>query len=186
MREAFGSSVAAVMVDALKRARDEGTNQIREEHLFAALLSNPDSRVLFGQLDEADGAQSVLAEVRQARRRASIGAGEREALAELGIDVDAVVESVEAQLGEGALDDRRLSTRRRRRVSMSPEAIAVLAAAQRQKAARGDQDLTAEHLVLGLLFGPAVFAEVLRARGITVAGVLEAMGSERHNPASSP
>jgi hypothetical protein len=31
-----------------------------------------------------------------------------------------------------------------------------------------------------------VFAEALRARGITVAGVLEAMDGERYNPASSP
>ncbi len=178
MRESFASSVAAVIVDALTRARAEGTNQIREEHLFAALSSNPDSRVLLGRLDGAGGAQAVLDVVREARRRAGIGASEQEALAEVGIDLDAVVARVEAQLGEGALDDTRISARRRRRVSMSPEAIAVLTAAQREKAAHGDRHLAAEHLVLGLLSGEDVLPEALRARGITVAGVLEAMDED--------
>ncbi len=39
----FGSSAGAVIADALVRARAEGTSRIGEEHLFAALLANPDS-----------------------------------------------------------------------------------------------------------------------------------------------
>jgi ATP-dependent Clp protease ATP-binding subunit ClpA len=187
MPETFASSAAAVIVNALKRARAEGTNQIREEHLFASLLSIPDSRALLGQLDGPDGAQAVLADVREARRRARIGVSEQEALAEIGIDLDAVVARVEAQLGEGALDDTQISARRRRRrVSMSPDARTVLAAAQRQKAARGERDLAAEHLVLGLLSGPGLFADALRARGFTVAGVLQAMDGDGPHAAPGP
>jgi Clp amino terminal domain, pathogenicity island component len=55
------SSAALVFVDAPQRARAEGTNQIREEHLFAALLSNPDSRPLLGQLGGPDEAEAVWA-----------------------------------------------------------------------------------------------------------------------------
>lgn len=172
----FASSAVAVIVDALERARAEGTNQIGEEHLFAALLSNPESRRLLGTL--GGSGEAVSAEVREARRRGGISASERGALADLGIDLDEVVDRVEAQLGEGALDGTRTSARRSRRVSMSPETRAVLNAAQRQKAARGDRDLTAQHLVLGLLAWPGLFADALRARAVTVASALEAFDGD--------
>jgi ATP-dependent Clp protease ATP-binding subunit ClpA len=170
-----GSSAGAVIADALMRARSDGTSQIGEEHLFAALLVNPDSRPLVGRLGGPEHAEAVRAEVRQARRRGGLTAGERQALAGLGIDLAEVVARVEARLGEGALDDTRAPARRGWRVSMSPGAIAVLNAAQRQKAARGDRNTTARHLVLGLLAQPGLFADALAARGITLASALEAM-----------
>ena len=102
----FASSAGAVIVDALERARAEGTRLIREEHLFAALLGNPDSRPLLGQLGAPDEAEAIWAEVREGRRHGGISASERAALAEFGIDLDEVVARVEAQLGAGALDDR--------------------------------------------------------------------------------
>jgi ATP-dependent Clp protease ATP-binding subunit ClpA len=177
------SSAAAVIADALERARAEGTSQIREEHLFAALLGNPESRPLLGRLGGPHEAEAVWAEVREARRRGGLTASEQEALAGLGIDLDEVVAHVEAQLGEGALDGTRTSALRDWRVSMSPEARAALNAAQRHKAARGDRHLTARHLVLGLLTAPGPFADALRARGITVVGALEAMAGD--DPASA-
>jgi ATP-dependent Clp protease ATP-binding subunit ClpA len=179
----FTSSAAAVIVDALERARAEGTSQIREEHLFAALLGNPDSRLLLGGPDEA---ATVWAEVREARRRGGISASEKEALADLGIDMDDVVARVEAQLGEGALDSTGAPARRGWRASMSPETAAMLNAAQRQKAARGDRDFTARHLVLGMLAQPGPFADALRARGITVATALKAMSGDGSRGAGKP
>lgn len=174
----FGSSAGAVIADALVRARAEGTGQIGEDHLFAALLADPDSRPLFGGLGSPAEAEAVCAEVRQARRRGGLTASEQEALAGLGIDLDDVVARVEAQLGEGALDDTRTSGRRGWRVSMSPEAVAVLNAAQRQKAARGDRRTTARHLALGLLSQPGLFADALAPRGVTLAAALEAMDGD--------
>jgi ATP-dependent Clp protease ATP-binding subunit ClpA len=182
----FTSSAAAVIVDALERARAEGTSQIREEHLFAALLGNPDSRPLLGRLGGPDEAATVWAEVREARRRGGISASEKEALADLGIDMDDVVARVEAQLGEGALDSTGAPARRGWRASMSPETAAMLNAAQRQKAARGDRDFTARHLVLGMLAQPGPFADALRARGITVATALEAMSGDGSRGAGKP
>lgn len=172
------SSAGAVIADALERARAEGTSRIAEEHLFAALLANPDSRPLFGRLGGPDEAEAVWAEVRGARRKGGLTASEQEALADLGIDLDEVVARVEAQLGEGALDGTRTSARRGRRASLSPEAVAALNAAQRQKAGRGDRGLTAQHLVLGMLAQPGPFADALRARGVTVASALEAMDGD--------
>ena len=174
----FGSSAGPVIADALVRARADGTSRIGEEHLFAALLASPDSRLLLGRLGGPGQAEAVWTEVGQARRRGGLTVGERQALAGLGIDLDEVVARVEARLGEGALDGNRASARHGWRMSMSPGVVAVLNAAQRQKAARGDRHTTARHLVLGLLAQPGLFADALAARGITLASALEAMDSD--------
>jgi ATP-dependent Clp protease ATP-binding subunit ClpA len=170
-------SAAAVITDALARARAEQASQIREEHLLAALLGNPDSRPLLG-LGEPGQAEAVWAEIRTARRRAGITASERDALAGLGIDLDEVVARVEAHLGEGALDSTRARGRRGWRVSLSPGAAAVLNAAQRQRGARGDRATTARHLVLGLLAQPGPVADALGHLGVTVASALAAMDGD--------
>jgi ATP-dependent Clp protease ATP-binding subunit ClpA len=149
--------------------------EIRAEHLFAALLARPDSRPLFSRLAGQAGAEAVWNEVLEARRRGGMSASEREALADLGIDLDEVVARVEAQHGEGALDRSRAAGPPARTLSMSPEATGMLNAAQRHKTAHGDRDLTAQHLVLGLLAQPGPFADALKARGITVASTLAAM-----------
>jgi ATP-dependent Clp protease ATP-binding subunit ClpA len=172
----FSSSARAVIADALVRARAEGTSRIGDEHLFAALLAHPDSGPLLNRLGGPDEAGAVRDEAREARRRGGLTAGEEQALAGLGIDLDEVVARAEARLGAGALDSASVPPRRsRRRASISPEAVAVLNAAQRQKAARGDRQATARHLLLGLLAPPGLLADALAARGITLAGVLQAM-----------
>jgi ATP-dependent Clp protease ATP-binding subunit ClpA len=174
----FTSSAGAVIADALERARAEGTSRIAEEHLFAAMLANPDSRPLLGRLGGPDEAAVVWAEVREARRRGGLTASEQEALADLGIDLDEVVARVEAQLGAGALDGTRTSARRGWRASLAPEAVAALNAAQRQKKAQGGRGLTAQHLVLGMLAQPGPLADALRARGVTIASALAAMDGD--------
>jgi ATP-dependent Clp protease ATP-binding subunit ClpA len=174
----FRPSAGAVIADALERARAEGTGRIGEEHLFAALLGNPDTRPLLGRVGGPEGAAAVWAEVREARRRGGLTAAEREALTGLGIDLDEVVARAEARLGAGALGTTRAAARRGRRASIAPEAVAVLNAAQRHKAARGDRGLSARHLVLGLVTRPGLFADALAARGITVASVLAAMDGD--------
>lgn len=150
-------------------------SQIRAEHLFAALLGHPESRLLLGRLGGSAGAEAVWNEVLEARRRAGMGASELEALADLGIDLDVIVADAEAQCGAGALDKTRTPAPHGRKLWMSAEATGMLNAAQRQKAARGDRDFTAQHLVLGMLAQPGPFADALRPGGITVASTVEAM-----------
>jgi ATP-dependent Clp protease ATP-binding subunit ClpA len=174
----FGSSARDVIADALVRARAEGTSRIGEEHLLAALLANPDTGPLLGRLGGPEEAEAVRAEVREARRRGGLTAGEEQALAGLGIDLDEVVARAEAQLGKGALDSTSVPARRSRRASISPEGTAMLNAAQRQKTARGDRQTTARHLLLGLLAQPGLPADALAARGITLTSVLQAMDAD--------
>src|ERR1022692_5050015 len=56
------------------------TSQIREEHLFAALLSNPDSRPLLGRLGGAHEGEAGWAEGRGGRGRAAISERGQEVL----------------------------------------------------------------------------------------------------------
>jgi ATP-dependent Clp protease ATP-binding subunit ClpA len=172
----FTSSASAVIADALQRARAQGTSRIGEEHMLAALLDNPDSQPLLGGIGGPEQAAAVWAEVARARRRGGLSAGERQALAGLGIDLDEVVARVEARLGEGALSPT--PARGGRRVSMSREVVSGLTAAQRQKSARGDRRTTARHLLLGLLAQPGPLADALAARGITLAGALAVMDAD--------
>lgn len=176
-------SAGAVIAGALVQARAEGTSQIREEHLLAALLADPASRLLLSRLGEVEE-EAVRADVREARRRGGLTVSEQHALAGLGINVGEIAARAEAQLGEGALDATRAPALRRRRASVSPGVAAVLSAARRQRAARRDRAMTARHLVLGTLAAPGLLADALAARGITLATALEAM--EGDDPAAAP
>ena len=79
------------------------TSRIGEEHLFAALLASPDSGPLLGRLGDPEQAEAVRAEVREARRRGGLVAGEEQALAGLGIDLDEVVAPARARTRASAM-----------------------------------------------------------------------------------
>jgi ATP-dependent Clp protease ATP-binding subunit ClpA len=107
-----------------------------------------------------------------------VGRGEDDidpdALATLGIDLEAVRERVERAFGPGALSRR--GRCRRGGVSMhvpfTPRAKKALELALREALSLGARDLRAEHLVLGLLReGDGVAARVLADRGVTLAAV---------------
>jgi ATP-dependent Clp protease ATP-binding subunit ClpA len=177
MFERFTDGARAVVVNALERARGEDAVEVREEHLLAAVLAAPSVRPLLAQLGmSGDPTVSVLAEVRGARRRGGLSGVDAHALAGLGIDLDAVVSRVEAELGTGALDDSQPRARRWRSMpTLSARCKLALHSGLRQAVARGDRDLRVEHLLLGLLVRPGLVADVLGGHGITVATVSTAL-----------
>jgi ATP-dependent Clp protease ATP-binding subunit ClpA len=98
-----------------------------------------------------------------------IGRGEadidRDALATLGIDLDAVRERVEKAFGVGALSRPRGCGDRH--TPFTPRAKKALELTLREGIALGARELRCEHLVLGLLReGEGVAAQILRARGV--------------------
>jgi ATP-dependent Clp protease ATP-binding subunit ClpA len=107
-----------------------------------------------------------------------IGAGEDDidpdALATLGIDLDAVRERVEKAFGPGALS-RPGGCRRGllgRETPFTPRAKKALELTLREAVALGDRELRGEHLILGLLReGDGVAARMLAARGVTLEAV---------------
>jgi ATP-dependent Clp protease ATP-binding subunit ClpA len=106
-----------------------------------------------------------------------IGRGEddidREALATLGIDLDAIRERVERAFGPGALIRRQRCRRGGaigRQVPFTPRAKKALELTLREALSLGERDLRAEHIVLGLLReGDGVAAQILSERGVTLA-----------------
>jgi len=172
----FGSitdPARAVIVEAVGRARHERAGDVRAEHLLGAVLVAPSAEPLLGQLNLFGQEDAIMAEIRRARRRGGLSAIDADALTDLGIDLDQVVDRVETQLGAGALDDNGRAPRRTLRgPAVASSFKGVLQAAQRQAAARGDRDLTVEHIVLGLLAEPGVVADTLAVRGCTVATAL--------------
>lgn len=170
----------AVIVDAIERARREGTREAHVEHLLAAALAHPGGQSLLPEADNQAGVDDLFSEIRQGRRRGGLSTFDVDALAELGFDVPALVDRVEAELGEGALDETR--SRRLppwRGPSISDEFNAALGAADRHARGGGDERLSLAHLLLGLLARPGLVADALGRRGITVATVRDAMESDR-------
>jgi len=131
---------------------------------------------LLGQLNLFGQEDAIMAEIRRARRRGGLSAIDADALTDLGIDLDQVVDRVETQLGAGALDDDGHAPRRTLRgPAVSSSVKNVLQAAQRQATARGERDLTVEHIMLGLLVEPGIAADTLAVRGCTVPTALAAL-----------
>ena len=176
----FAPSAREVIVDAVDRARREGSRGvIREEHLLAAVMAHPTTRPIIGRAGRPEvawpgEAEAILSEIKQGRRRGGLSAAETGALGTLGIDLEHVVGRVEAALGEGALEPTGRAAGRWR-TSMSAEASLVLAAARRQATATGARELTAAHLLLGLVAGPVLLADSFARRGITSSTVLAAL-----------
>jgi ATP-dependent Clp protease ATP-binding subunit ClpA len=167
MFERFTAAARTAVTTAADAARAGGTHEISVDHLLAALL--PAVPVVDVSADD------VLAEIAEARRRAGLSDVDARALAELGIDVEAVVAAAERELGPGALtaDARRSGGRLR----LAPSAREALVCALRQARALGNRKLRTEHLLLGVLAQRVdrVPADVLATRGVTMATVIAAL-----------
>jgi len=172
----------AVVAQAYSAALRDGTQEIREEHLLDALLEDADGLRLLGAAIEHDRAE-IRVEIEQARRRAGVTATQASALAEFGIDLDAVVAQVEDKLGSGALAGPQAEIRRWRGPDVSPTVIGVLQEAERQLRTAGGRTLGVQHLVLGILTAPSAVAESLARRGVTPAGVRSSIAAARQSAA---
>jgi ATP-dependent Clp protease ATP-binding subunit ClpA len=100
-----------------------------------------------------------------------VGRGEDDidpdALATLGIDLDAVRERVEKAFGPGALSRRGRCGGRM--TPFCPRAKKALELTLREATALGASHLHADHIVLGLLrVGDGIAAQILAARGVTL------------------
>jgi ATP-dependent Clp protease ATP-binding subunit ClpA len=154
---------------------------IGTEHLLLGILDDPDSRAARILAAERVSGAWVRAEVERI-----IGVGEpdidADALATLGIDLDAVRERVERTFGPGALARRpcrRRAAGRDARRPFTPRAKKALELSLREAIARGDSLIGAEHLLLGLLReGEGVAAEILSSAGVTRDAVVAALARD--------
>ncbi|HEX6341619.1 Clp protease N-terminal domain-containing protein [Umezawaea sp.] len=173
--ERFTKQARRAVLDAAKEAERESVPEVGRTHMLLALLGSP---VLAGfdlSREEIEGA------FRTARRKGGLSEADAAALRGLGIDVDQIVDSIERSLGEGALATTK--TRRKRWLfgehrPFEPALKKTLERSLVEARDLGHHYLGNEHLVLALLAGGGLVAEVLEARGVTYAEVRKLVAAQ--------
>jgi ATP-dependent Clp protease ATP-binding subunit ClpA len=150
------------LAECAAEARRLGDRYIGTENMLEVLVRNPESGVVSILAQLGVGADAVEAAL-TCWLRHSPGSGkiDREALAELGIDLDAVRTRLEQSFGPGALERSQASC-----LGICPRLKLALAYALDHAA---DRPLRDEHVLLGMLSVPdSVAARVLRSHGVTL------------------
>ncbi|MFE1369076.1 Clp protease N-terminal domain-containing protein [Streptomyces anulatus] len=178
MFERFTRGARATVKGAVAQAERAGADSVTEEHLLLALLEQEGGRTSFAvtALGLHDRRASLDAAFAEARRRGGLTRADTDALADIGIDIGAIVSRVEGAHGEGALAAGR--TGRRWWSGHRPftrGAKTVLENSLRVALGRGDRFIGEEHLLLALTAKPGVVADVLAEHGATYATVRRAL-----------
>ncbi|MGW4645278.1 Clp protease N-terminal domain-containing protein [Kitasatospora sp. NPDC004289] len=175
MFERFTVPARQVVVRARAEAEELGHAYTGTEHLLLGMLADP-----------SDPAAALLVELGldHAAARAEVVRlvggpdGDAEALASIGVDLDAVRAAVEAEFGAGALDGGQAEPKRRGwlrsavvdRSPFTPRAKKVLELSLREALRLKDREIAVRHLLLGLLReGGGLGARVIADRGIDLA-----------------
>jgi ATP-dependent Clp protease ATP-binding subunit ClpA len=162
--ERFTRAARQAVHNAVEQAERLDAPEIGPEHLALALLDAP-------VLADFDLARDEVVEAfAAARRKGGLSDADTDALRRLGIDVDQIVASVERTHGEGAMAGS--PTRRRRRffgnhLPFTAAAKKTLERSLVEARDLGHGTLREEHMLLALLAGRGLVAEVLEARGVT-------------------
>ncbi len=180
MFQRFTQEARAVVVGAQFEAAALAHGWIGTEHLVLGLVREADSTTARLLARWEVDAGWVRGEVERI-----IGRGEPDldagALATLGIDLDEIRARVEGTFGPGAL--ARARCRRGRpgsHVPFTPRAKKVLELSLREALTLGDNQIGAQHVLLGVLReGDGAGAQILRSRGVERAAVVDALGAGR-------
>ena len=182
MFERFTEGARAAVVNAQEQARGLHHEEVLAEHLLLA-VSSEDTSISARVLREHDVRPDRLK-----HELAVLGAGDRDALREIGIDLAAVRQRVEAAFGPGALDrprPRRVGLLRRRltwtegHLPFSDAAKQALVESLRQALALHHRSIGVDHVLLGLLAderSPA--ARILHKLGVSPTAVREQVQNE--------
>lgn len=170
MFERFTPEARAVVVDANEHARRLGHSWIGGEHLLLALVTSN------APMGEALREQGVT---RERIEEILLGGPmtdplDRDALATVGIDVDAVRAAVEQTFGPGALDQEPVPDKGRRkggfgdRPSFTPQAKESLGNSLREAQAELSGHIGGEHVALAVVSSNrGAVPGILKAAGIT-------------------
>jgi ATP-dependent Clp protease ATP-binding subunit ClpA len=150
MFERFSKEARAAVIKAQEVARDEHSGVIDSRHVLVALIETPGpavAAVAGSGLDTTDAVRTLRRDIRAG------DALDADALAALGIDLDAVRDRTDAVFGEGALD--RAGAARRRRspghIPFTPDAKKGLELALREAIRLKSSTIDGGHLLLGIL-----------------------------------
>ncbi|GAA0657888.1 hypothetical protein GCM10010193_05690 [Kitasatospora atroaurantiaca] len=181
MFERFTVGARQVVVQAKAEAAELKHGYIGTEHLLLGILADPQdpsAAVLVEAGLDHDAARVVVV-------RLLGSGGDAQALAAIGVDLDAVREAVEAEFGEGALDGPAGGDQSRRRgwfkggggrSPFTDRAKKTLALSLREAIRLGADHIAVGHILLGLLReGDGLAARVIADHGLDVKAVRRAV-----------
>lgn len=171
MFERFSKQSRGAVMTAQTHAREAGAPQVTTVHLALALLEQDPA--LAEALHRAGADQGLLG--RHLREAAVDGGLDRDALASVGIDLDAVVDQTERVFGLGALQR---GTGRGGTPSWGRDSKKALELALREAIHLGDRAIEPRHLLLGIVRGDGPGRAALVAGGADV----EALRAELQTP----
>ncbi|MBF6172853.1 Clp protease N-terminal domain-containing protein [Nocardia blacklockiae] len=174
MFEKFAKPARYAVVVAQEEARELRSPSIDVEHVLLGLAAAPDAglrKVLSGRGITAEGLREELrgdhAEDASGLVGEPLGEEDAAALRSIGIDLEAVRESLEATFGEDALDRAVPAEEQPRRgrfrlggsmsfghIPFTRDAKKILELSLRETISRGDDRIEAAHVLLGLLRAP--------------------------------
>lgn len=166
MFERFDKAAKYAIVMAQEEARELRSRTIDVEHVFLGLLGAPDEGLREVLAEYGHTAQSVRAALAHKQAGEPLGAEDAEALRSIGIDLDAVRESLEATFGEDALERAVPTEEPRRGIFRGPKGMAsghipftrdakkTLELSLREALARKDKGIEAGHVLLAILRAP--------------------------------
>ncbi len=182
MFERFTKAARFAVVGAHEQARELKSPRIDVEHVLLGVLSTAD-KDLTTLLDRVGLTyDDVRAHIAENRRSEALGAEDAEALKSIGIDLDAVRESLEATFGDDALDravpeERRgWFGRRGGHIPFTPGAKKVLELSLREALAHKDDHIASEHILLGVLRAPSDKARAVIEEHVAVAELRRQIG----------
>jgi ATP-dependent Clp protease ATP-binding subunit ClpA len=150
MLERFEPAARQALVDARNEAQRAGQEKVRCEHMLLGLLAEP------GTAAEAlTAAGLTLADLRARVPRGNQPAPvtlDADALASLGIDLDAVRRATDAAFGPGALD--RVRVPGRKPTPVADDAKRTLAGALRQAQQQGQREIKSGHMLAAIIDQP--------------------------------
>jgi len=169
MFERFTKEARAAVVGAQQVARETGSRRIDTRHLLAALVERT------GPVSQALGAAGADAEAIAAKARADLRTGglDSDALAGLGIDLDAVRRQTDAVFGRGALE--RASRAPRGHIPFTPDAKKALQLALREAVRLRQKSIHSSHLLLGVLSGDGPGQALLLNAGVDTSALRAAL-----------
>ncbi|WP_431966865.1 Clp protease N-terminal domain-containing protein [Nocardia sp. bgisy134] len=163
MFERFSRSARTAVVIAQEDARELGSPSIEVEHVLLGLLAQGEPELKALLADAGLTHEGVLSALNVEAPSEPLGAEDAEALRSIGIDLDAVRESLEAGFGQDVLD-RPLPEPRRGflgrprwtsgHIPFTRDAKKVLELSLREALARKDKSIESGHVLLGILRAP--------------------------------
>ncbi|WP_280234177.1 Clp protease N-terminal domain-containing protein [Nocardia cyriacigeorgica] len=165
MFERFSKNARMAVVMAQEEARELHAPEIRVEHVLLGVLSQAEPAMKDMLTAVGLTHDTVITALAEDGKNEPLGDRDAEALRSIGIDLDAVRDSLEATFGEDALDRAEPPERERRglfgrggmnvgHIRFSREAKKTLELSLREALARKDKSIESGHILLGILRAP--------------------------------